>query len=77
MASDSGPDHDSVGIDGLAMLTVTLSGADRTEEPVFGENPHGSLLLPLPLHLSNLRHKKADLISAEVGNRRNPVNVAD
>jgi len=23
MASDSGPDHDSVGIDGLAMLAVT------------------------------------------------------
>src|SRR5947208_1948813 len=42
MASDSGPDHDAAGIDGLAVLAVALSGADRTEETVFGENPHGS-----------------------------------
>ena len=43
MASDSGPDHDPFKIDRLAVLAVSLPGADRTEETVFGEYPHGSV----------------------------------
>ena len=44
MASDSGPNHDAVRIDGFAVLAVTVSGADGTEETVSGENPDGSFL---------------------------------
>jgi hypothetical protein len=42
----------------LSPPAVTLPGAYRTEETVFGENPHGSL----PLDLSNVRHNKPDLV---------------
>lgn len=64
MAPDSGPDHDAVKIDGLAVPPVALSGAHRTEKAVFRENPHrlyspnvrsragSGLLSPLSLSLA-------------------------
>jgi hypothetical protein len=39
------PDHDAVGIDGLAVLAAPLSGADGAEEAMFGKNPH-ELIVP-------------------------------
>src|SRR5262249_23522961 len=42
------PHHDAVGIDGLAVLAVSLSGTDGAEEAVSGEKPHGSILGWIP-----------------------------
>jgi hypothetical protein len=53
MTSNSSPHHDAISIDGLAVLAVTLSGTDRTEESVFREKPHTFLFL-LPILAFNL-----------------------
>jgi hypothetical protein len=50
----------------LAVLAVPLSGADRTEESVFGEYPHRSLLLRLPLDLDHIRSEKAEFVVIEL-----------
>jgi hypothetical protein len=47
------PNHDAVGVDGLAVVSVSLPGTDGTEETVLGENPHSPLLLELPLDVDD------------------------
>ena len=42
--SESGPHHNSVGVDGLTVLAIPLASAHRTEEAMFGENPHAMTL---------------------------------
>jgi len=44
MATKSGPNHDTVSIDGMAMRAVTLAGTNRTEKALFGKNPHSRFL---------------------------------
>jgi hypothetical protein len=60
MATESGPDHDAFRIDGLVVLAVPLSGANRTEEAVLGENPHVLNLMPLLSLLGHLTHSASD-----------------
>jgi hypothetical protein len=43
-----------------------LPGADRAEESVFRENPHGVLLLPLRLDISHLRRERTESIAIEL-----------
>jgi len=77
MFSDSGPNHDAIEIDRLAVLAVPLSGANSTEETVFGENPHGYILLVLPLDFGDLRYRETNFIAIQFGNRSNTMNVPD
>jgi hypothetical protein len=59
MAADSGPIHDAVGIDRLAVTAVTLSGTNGTIKAVFSDQPNDSTSGSMPTGISPLAYKGA------------------